>query len=86
MMDYTDVMDVLESIVVDVFKNTFENCKTEQQEIGYEIKVPNSPFERVTYTQALDELKEMDIKIEFGEDLQDAHLRSLGEKHPDFSF
>ena len=86
MMDYTDVMDVLESIVVDVFKNTSENCKTEQQEIGYEIKVPDSPFERVTYTQALEELSSMDIKIEFGEDLQDSHLRSLGEKHPGFFF
>ena len=86
MMDYTDVMDVLESIVVDVFKNTSENCKTEQHEIGYEIKVPNSPFERVTYTQALEELSSMDIKIEFGEDLQDSHLRSLGEKHPGFFF
>ena len=86
MMDYTDVMDVLESIVVDVFKNTSENCKTEQQEIGYEIKVPSSPFERVTYTQALEELGSMDIKIEFGEDLQDSHLRSLGEKHPGFFF
>jgi len=86
MMDYTDVMDVLESIIVDVFKNTSENCKTEQQEIGYEIKVPSSPFERVTYTQALEELGSMDIKIEFGEDLQDSHLRSLGEKHPGFFF
>ena len=86
MMDYTDVMDVLESIVVDVFKNTSENSKTEQQEIGHEIKVPNSPFERVTYTQALDELGSMDIKLEFGEDLQDSHLRSLGEKHPGFFF
>ena len=86
MMDYTDVMDVLESIVVDVFKNTSENCKTEQQEIGYNIKVPSSPFERVTYTQALEELSSMDIKIEFGEDLQDSHLRSLGEKHPGFFF
>ena len=86
MMDYTDVMDVLESIVVDVFKNTSENCKTEQHEIGYEIKVPDSPFERVTYTQALEELSSMDIKIEFGEDLQDSHLRSLGEKHPGFFF
>ena len=55
MMDYTDVMNVLESIIIDVFKNTSENCKIEQQEIGYEIKVPNSPFEKVTYTQALDE-------------------------------
>ena len=86
MMDYTDVMDVLESIVVDVFKNTSENSKTEQQEIGHEIKVPNSPFERVTYMQALDELGNMDIKLEFGEDLQDSHLRSLGEKHPGFFF
>ncbi|MDC0172025.1 aspartate--tRNA(Asn) ligase [Candidatus Nitrosopelagicus sp.] len=86
MMDYTDVMDVLESIVVDVFKNTSKNCKTEQQEIGYEINVPSSPFERVTYTQALEELSSMDIKIEFGEDLQDSHLRSLGEKHPGFFF
>jgi len=86
MMDYTDVMDVLESIIVDVFKNTSENCKTEQQEIGYEIKVPSSPFERVTYTRALEELGSMDIKIEFGEDLQDSHLRSLGQKHPGFFF
>ena len=86
MMDYTDVMDVLESILVDVFKNTSENCKTEQQEIGYEIKIPNSPFERVTYTQALNELSSLGIKIEFGEDLQDSHLRSLGEKHPGFFF
>jgi nondiscriminating aspartyl-tRNA synthetase len=86
MMDYTDVMDVLESIVIDVFKNTVENSKTEQKEIGHEIKVPNSPFERVTYTQALEELGSLDIKLEFGEDLQDSHLRSLGEKHPGFFF
>ena len=86
MMDYTDVMDVLESIVIDVFKNTSENSKTEQQEIGHEIDVPKSPFERVTYTQALEELSGLDIKIEFGEDLQDSHLRSLGEKHPGFFF
>ena len=86
MMDYTDVMDVLESIVIDVFKNTSQNSKTEQQEIGHEIKVPKSSFERVTYTQALEELSGLDIKIEFGEDLQDSHLRSLGEKHSGFFF
>ena len=67
MMDYTDVMDVLESIVIDVFKNTSENSKIEQQEIGHEIKIPKSPFERVTYRQALEELSGLGIKIEFGE-------------------
>jgi len=86
MMDYTDVMNVLESIIIDVFKNTSETCKIEQKEIGCEIKIPDSPFERVTYTHALDELSNLDIKLEFGEDLQDSHLRSLGKKHPGFFF
>ena len=86
MMDYTDVMDILESIIVDVFKNTSEKCKNEQQEIGTEIQVPKSPFERITYKQALDELNSADIKLEFGDDLLDSHLRKIGEKHPGFFF
>ena len=86
MMDYTDVMDILELIVLDVFKNTSDKCKTEQDEIGHKIEIPNSPFERVTYAQALDELNSADIKLEFGEDLLDSHLRALGEKHPGFFF
>ena len=69
MMDYTDVMNILESIIVDVFKNTSEKCKIEQQEIGTEIQVPKSPFEKITYNQALDELNSADIKLEFGDDL-----------------
>ena len=86
MMDYTDVMDILESIIVDVFKNTSEKCKNEQREIGTEIQVPKSPFERITYKQALDELNSADIKLEFGDDLLDSHLRKIGEKHPGFFF
>ena len=85
-MDYTDVMDILESLVVDVYKFASENCKKEQKDIGYEIKVPSSPFERITYSQILDELGKQDIKLEFGDDLQDAHLRTVGEKHSGFYF
>ena len=86
MMDYTDVMDVLESVVLDVFKNTSEKCKTEQDEVDHKIEIPNSPFERVTYIQALDELNSAGTKLEFGEDLLDSHLRTLGEKHSGFFF
>ena len=39
-MDYTDVMDVIESLVVDVYKYTSEKCKKEQETLGIEIKVP----------------------------------------------
>ncbi len=85
-MDYTEVMDVLEALVMEVYKYTSENCKEEQESIGNEIKVPSSPFERITYSQVVDELKAADEKIEFGDDLLDSHLRIVGQKHPGFFF
>jgi len=85
-MDYTDVMDVLESLVLEVYKFTSTNCKEELKAIGHEIKVPSSPFVRITYSQVLDELKTAGEKLEFGDDLLDSHLRIVGEKHPGFYF
>ena len=85
-MDYTDVMDVLESLILDVYKFTSTNCKEEQKIIGHEIKVQSSPFERITYYNVLDEVKAAGVKLEFGEDLLDSLLRIVGKKHPGFYF
>ncbi|MCH8915068.1 MAG: aspartate--tRNA(Asn) ligase [Thaumarchaeota archaeon] len=85
-MDYNDVMDVLESLVIEVYKFTSENCKKEQEEIGHTIEVPSSPFERITYSQCIDELKKEGEKVEFGDDLLDSHLRIIGKNHPGFYF
>jgi aspartyl-tRNA synthetase len=85
-MDYNDVMDVLETLVMEVYKHTSENCKKEQEVICHTIEVPKSPFERITYTQVIDELKQAGEKVEFGDDLLDSHLRIIGEKHPGFYF
>jgi len=85
-MDYTDVMDVLESLILDVYKFTSTNCKEEQKIIGHEIKVQSSPFERITYSNVLDEVKAAGVKLEFGDDLLDSHLRIVGEKHPGLYF
>ncbi|MFB5597428.1 MAG: aspartate--tRNA(Asn) ligase [Nitrosopumilaceae archaeon] len=85
-MDYNEVMNVLEDLVMEVYKYTSENCKKEQQAIGNEIKVPSSPFERITYSQVVDELKAEGEQIEFGDDLLDSHLRIVGQKHPGFFF
>ena len=85
-MNYTDVMNVLEDLVVDTFKYVSENCKKELEIIGNKIITSNHPFEKITYSQALDELKEKDVKLEFGDDLLDSHLRILGENHPSFYF
>jgi len=85
-MDYNDVMDILESLVMEVYKYTAENCKKEQEVIGHKIEIPSSPFERITYSQVIDELKQAGEKVEFGDDLLDSHLRIIGEKHPGFYF
>jgi len=85
-MDYNDVMDVLEALVMEVYKYTAENCKKEQEIIGHTIEIPSSPFERITYSQVIDELKQAGEKVEFGDDLLDSHLRIIGEKHPGFYF
>jgi len=85
-MNYTDVMNILEDLVVDTFKYVSENCKKELEIIGNKIITSNHPFEKITYSQALEELKEKDVKLEFGDDLLDSHLRILGENHPSFYF
>ncbi|MCV0409587.1 aspartate--tRNA(Asn) ligase [Nitrosopumilus sp.] len=85
-MDYNDVMDVLESLVLEVYKFTSERCKKEQEVIGHTIEVPKSPFERITYSQCVEELQKDGEKIEFGDDLLDSHLRTIGNNHPGFFF
>ena len=85
-MDYNDVMNILESLVMEVYKVTSKKCKKEQEEIGHVIEIPKFPFEKITYTQVIDELKKLGEKIEFGDDLLDSHLRIIGKNHPGFYF
>lgn len=85
-MDYEEIMNVLESLVMEVYKFTSENCKYEQETIEHVIEIPSSPFERITYNQCIEELKQDGEKIEFGDDLLDSHLRTIGKNHPGFYF
>ncbi len=85
-MDYLDVMEVLEKVVTDVFEHVEKNCIQEQKVLGIEVKKPKTPFERVTYAQAIKELGREGISLTEGDDLQDSHLRKLGEMHQGFYF
>lgn len=85
-MDYTDVMQILENLVVNVFEYIEKNCISEQKSLGIEIKKPKAPFDHVTYTQAIEELGKQGLELKFGDDLLDSHLRKLGELHPGFYF
>ncbi len=84
--DYTDVMDILEAVIANVFDHVEKNCVPEQKALGIEVKRPKTPFARITYKQAVEDLGKEGIMLTQGDDLQDAHLRKLGELHPGFYF
>ena len=85
-MDYTDVMDVLEKIIVNTYAYVSEKCTTELKLLDVQMQIPKAPFERVTYSSLLDELRAKGEDLKFGDDLQDAHLRTAGKIHPGFYF
>ncbi|MFY9301166.1 MAG: aspartate--tRNA(Asn) ligase [Candidatus Nitrosotenuis sp.] len=85
-MDYTDVMDVLEGLIVSVFKDVLENCKDELATLERNLDVPQKPFTKITYSQALEEIAKSGTSLSFGDDLLDSHLKIIGQNHPGLFF
>lgn len=84
--DYTDVIEVLEDLVIGVFSDVIQNCRAELDTLERKLEVPKKPFDRITYTQVLSELEKAGIKLNFGDDLLDSHLKIVGENHPGLFF
>jgi len=82
-MDYRDVMEVLERMIVHVHEKVLEERERELRLLNVELEVPRTPFDRYTYTELLEELGG---ELEWGEDFQTPHLRKLGERHRGYYF
>ena len=81
-----DVMKVLENLIHHVCKNVVENCGMELKLLKHKITVPEVPFERLTYSEVLEELEEEKMHINWGEDIPTAANRALGKIHPGYYF
>lgn len=92
--DINDDMDLAESYLKAVFGAVLEECSEEMEFFDAFIKkgvlerlknVVTTPFERITYTQAIDILKKssknFQFAVEWGCDLQSEHERYLCEEH-----
>jgi aspartyl-tRNA synthetase len=84
-LDSNDVMQILENIIVYTISSLNNQVKKELETLDVKLNTPNTPFERLSYSQVIDELNR-DIDIEFGDDLPDHALRLLGERHKGFYF
>ncbi|RLF41130.1 MAG: aspartate--tRNA(Asn) ligase [Thermoplasmata archaeon] len=76
--DEEDVMHILEKLVQAMWKTASEQ-KEELEILGKEIKVPEVPFKRITYDDALSILEENGNHIKWGEDLGREDEKLLGD-------
>jgi nondiscriminating aspartyl-tRNA synthetase len=84
-LDYEDVMDIIEKVLISVTTELHEKHKADLQAAGAK-QISITKIERLTYEQCLEELTKEGQKLQFGDDLSDSALRRLGELHPGFYF
>ena len=85
-MDYTDVIQILEEIIVQVFADVISGCQKELAILERKLEMPKTPFERVIYSQLIEELQSKGVELKWGDDLLDSHLKLVGESHPGLFF
>jgi len=66
---YMDVMKVAEGLLCYVCRRIKEKCKEELQFLNREVKVPKSPFKKLTYQEALKILEEEGYNVKCGEEI-----------------
>jgi aspartyl-tRNA synthetase len=85
-LDYGNIMDIVQELVISTINDLFVHHKKDMTyfENKQEIMVDRIP--RITYQKCLEDLRSLGEKIEFGNDLSDPALKKLGEIYPRFYF
>ncbi len=87
--DEEEVMNVLENLVYNMWKRASER-KNELKILDKKISVPELPFVRISYDEAVNKLQDRNSSIEWGQDLGTDDERLLGdimkEKGTEFYF
>ncbi len=78
--DHEGVMKVLERLVRRVYEDILERCHKYLEWIGVDIDVPELPFQRITYDEAVDIVKKRGEEIFWGEDFSTPALKTLSEE------
>lgn len=79
--DHHDVMDLLERMIVEVYGRVAEACPYALEQLGIDLAVPQAPFPRITYHEAIDiASSKIEEDLAYGDDLGTAAERALGEE------
>ncbi len=83
--DHEGVMKVLEDLVVFIHEKVLENCQKQLEWVKANLEVPEKPFERITYDEAIEIVSKKE-EVPWGEDLSTAALKTLAEHFGGYYF
>ena len=78
-LDNEDVMVILENLVNHVYSEVAGNGANYLKMLGADIKIPETPFKRITYDEAIGIARDNGEKIEWGDDLSTESEHSIGK-------
>ena len=81
-----DVMNVLQDVIKNVLSNLQEKCSSELEDLGHQLDVPTGDFPIVPYEEVVDIVNSQDVEMEYGEDLNRAAEKVLGETMGSYYF
>lgn len=94
--DDEDVMGVLERMIHSIWKSVKENDGSLIESINHHrasqgldpvtVEVPQVPFPRISYDEAIEIVKSGGGEIEWGDDIESHHCDLIAAKHPGFHF
>lgn len=94
--DDEDVMGVLERMIHSIWKSvsekdghlieTINHYRTTQGLEPVKVEIPEVPFPRISYDEAIDIVKSGGGQIEWGDDIESHHCDLIAEKYPGFHF
>ena len=84
--DHNDAMHMLENAVRSGIKEVVSNNSEALSLLGRDLKVPDVPFPRVTYSKCVEIVEKNGFTFNYGEDFTTEHLREIGKEFPGFYF
>ena len=81
-----DVMELLEDLIKNILSNVQENCSAELEDLGHELDIPSTSFPVVPYEEVIDIVNSQDVEMEYGEDLNRAAEKVLGDTMGSYNF
>lgn len=81
-----DVMALLEDLIKNILSNVENNCQSQLNDLEHQLDIPTGNFPVVPYDEVIDIVNSQDVEMEYGEDLNRAAEKVLGETMGSYYF